>query len=131
MQSVIEIMVRSTEVDYLGHVNNAKFLEYMEWGREDWYKQTGYSFDELGKRGIGTAVVNININYYGECFRGDELIIKTYPGETGNTSFVLYHEIFKKETIEKVSDARVTTVTMDLETRKSIPVPSYLGGHFS
>ena len=30
-----EIVVRPTEVDVNGHVNNAKYVEYMEWGREE------------------------------------------------------------------------------------------------
>ncbi|MEW6622341.1 MAG: hypothetical protein AB1420_04280 [Bacillota bacterium] len=29
METSIEIVVRSTEVDFLGHVNNAKYLEKM------------------------------------------------------------------------------------------------------
>ncbi len=44
MEATIEIPVRSTEVDYLGHVNNAKYLEYMEWGREGWYSQADCPF---------------------------------------------------------------------------------------
>jgi thioesterase III len=35
MKTAIQIEVRPTELDNMGHVNNAKFLEYMEWGRED------------------------------------------------------------------------------------------------
>jgi thioesterase III len=36
MNTAIQIEVRPTELDSMGHVNNAKFLEYMEWSREDW-----------------------------------------------------------------------------------------------
>ncbi len=126
METRLEITVRSTEVDYLGHVNNAKYLEYMEWGREDWLKQVGSSFNDLVNRGLGTATVNININYLGECYNGDQLIIKTAPLKTGTSSFVFYQEIFKKVTMEKVADARITIVVFDITTRKSRPIPPYL-----
>jgi len=126
METALEITVRSTEVDYLGHVNNAKYLEYMEWGREDWLKQTGYSFDSLADQGIGTATVNINIDYLGECYKGDILSIKTKPHKTGNSSFVFLQEIFKKDTLKKAASAHVTIVVFSLKTRKSIPIPSYL-----
>ncbi len=35
METAYEIVVRPTEVDVNGHVNNAKYVEYMEWGREE------------------------------------------------------------------------------------------------
>jgi len=126
METTIEIPVRSTEVDYLGHVNNAKYLEYMEWGREDWIKQVGYSFDELVNRGIGTVTVNINIDYLGECYKGDLLVVNTRPLKTGNTSFVMHQEIFKKDSGIKVSDAHITIVLIDLTTRKSMAIPDFL-----
>ncbi len=126
METTIEILVRSTEVDFLGHVNNAKYLEYMEWGREDWYQKTGCSFDSLISQGFGTATVNINIDYLGECYRGDLLLLKTYPVKVGNSSFVMAQQISKKVEKKKVADAYVTTVTFDLNTRKSVPVPPEL-----
>lgn len=126
MESAIEIQVRSTEVDFLGHVNNAKYLEYMEWGREDWYSQAGCSFDDLLERGMGTVTVNINIDYLAQCYKGDLLRLKTSPVKVGNTSFVMLQEIYKKETMEKVSEARVTTVIIDMKTGKSKPVPPEL-----
>ncbi len=126
METTIEIPVRSTEVDSLGHVNNAKYLEYMEWGREDWIKQAGYSFDDLLERGIGTVTVNINIDYLGECYKGDILVVKTRPVKVGNTSFVIQQEISKKGSGKKVSDAHVTIVLIDLETRKSMSIPDFL-----
>ena len=35
MEVILETVVRCTEIDVNGHVNNAKFVEYLEWGRED------------------------------------------------------------------------------------------------
>ncbi len=126
MEKTIEIPVRSTEVDFLGHVNNAKYLEYMEWGREDWIKQAGYSFDDLYNRGIGTVTVNINIDYLGECYKGDILEVKTRPVKLGNTSIVVEQAIYKKDSGKKVSKAHVTVVFIDMETRKSMPIPAFL-----
>jgi acyl-CoA thioester hydrolase/thioesterase-3 len=32
MKTSLNIIVRPTEIDVNGHVNNAKYLEYLEWG---------------------------------------------------------------------------------------------------
>lgn len=131
METFLEIPVRSTEVDYLGHVNNAKYLEYLEWGREDWYRQAGTSFERLAAENIGTVTVNININYHRECGLGDVLTVKTRPAGVGNSSFVFLQEMFKKGTGVKVADARVTTVLMDMKKRKSRPIPKDLLKHLT
>jgi YbgC/YbaW family acyl-CoA thioester hydrolase len=125
MEAIIEIIVRSTEIDVNGHVNNAKYLEYLEWGREEWYEQNGLQYETLLAMGVQTVTVNININYRKECRQGEKLQIRTLPERVGNTSFVLKQEI-RNERGEVAADAIVTVVTMDSETRKSRPVPDVL-----
>ena len=41
------LTVRSTDIDVIGHVNNAKYLEYMEWARFEWIWEQGFTLDEL------------------------------------------------------------------------------------
>ena len=79
----------STEIDVLGHVNNAKYLEYLEWGREDWYNRIGLPFEAFSEMGVGTVTVNININYRKEARLGEKLTIRTRPLRKGKSSFVL------------------------------------------
>jgi thioesterase III len=130
MENSIEIVVRSTEIDVNGHVNNAKYLEYLEWGREEWYEQAGLTYDAFLQMGIQTVTVNININYRKECKQGDRLTIITRAEKVGRTSYVLYQEI-RNQLGDVVSDARVTCVTMDSQTRKSREVPQELRRLFS
>lgn len=125
MESVIQIEVRSTEIDEVGHVNNAKYLEYLEWGRENWYDLTGFGADRLSEKNIGTVVVNLNINYRREARKGEHLKIVTRPVQKGNTSFVLKQEIFNREK-QRVADAEVTIVIFDLIKRQSTPIPASL-----
>ncbi|SMO73071.1 acyl-CoA thioesterase [Melghirimyces algeriensis] len=130
METFIEIEVRPTEIDVMGHVNNAKYLEYMEWGREDWYNKAELPFDRLTEMNIGTVTVNININYRKEARLGEHLTIYTQPVKKGRTSYTLKHVIVN-EAGERVADAEVISVTIDLETRKSVPIPAELGVLFS
>lgn len=125
MESSIEIEVRSTEIDEVGHVNNAKYLEYLEWGREHWYDLTGFGADRLSEKNIGTVVVNLNINYRREARKGEHLNIVTRPVRKGNTSFVLKQEIYNREK-QRVADAEVTIVIFDLIKRCSTPIPASL-----
>ena len=89
METVLEIIVRPTEIDVNGHVNNAKFVEYLEWGREEWYERNGLPYDRLQAMGAATVMVNVNLNYRRECRQGDRLTIVTRPERLGRTSFTL------------------------------------------
>ncbi|UOF90576.1 acyl-CoA thioesterase [Fodinisporobacter ferrooxydans] len=129
MDVTLEIIVRSTEIDVNGHVNNAKYLEYLEWGREEWYEQNHLPYDRFIAMGIQTVTVNITINYRQECRQNDRLTIHTTPASLGNTSYVL-KQVITNQRDEIVADALVTSVTMDLHTRKSRLVPQELAQLF-
>ncbi|TCP53937.1 thioesterase-3 [Tumebacillus sp. BK434] len=125
MKVSLDIVVRSTEIDVNGHVNNAKYLEYLEWGREEWYEQAGLHYDVFTELGVQTVTVNININYRQECKQGDRLTITTTPERMGNSSYSLKQEIHNQRG-ERVADAVVTSVAMDIASRKGRPVPEAL-----
>ncbi|TCS95949.1 acyl-CoA thioesterase [Hazenella coriacea] len=129
MKTSITIEVRPTEIDVMGHVNNAKYLEYMEWSREDWYNRSELPFDTFTEMGVGTVTVNININYRKEATLGQKLTVSTEPIRKGRSSFVLKHEIYNEQS-ERVADAEVTSVTIDLHKRKSVPLPEQLAQQF-
>ncbi len=126
----LDIVVRSTEIDVNGHVNNAKYLEYLEWGREEWYEQAGLNYATFAGMGIQTVTVNININYRKECKQGDHLVVHTCPEQVGRSSYVLKQEIYNQQGV-LCADALVTSVTMDAIKRKSREVPEKLRKLFS
>jgi YbgC/YbaW family acyl-CoA thioester hydrolase len=122
MEVVLEVVVRCTEIDVNGHVNNARFVEYLEWGREEWYDRRGFPYDRLRGLGAVTVVVNINLNLRQACRQGDRLRIITHPERRGRTSFVLGQRI-EKEGGAAAADARVTLVTVDPATGRPCPLP--------
>jgi YbgC/YbaW family acyl-CoA thioester hydrolase len=125
METSLEIVVRPTEVDVNGHVNNAKYVEYLEWGREEWYERHGLPYDRLLELGAVTVTVNLNLNFRKECRQGEVLLISTRPDRLGRSSFTLRQEIRKRDG-QLAADGIVTIVTINPETRTSRPVPEEL-----
>ena len=121
----LDIVVRSTEIDVNAHVNNAKFVEYLEWGREEWYDRNDLQYDRLKAMGATTVTVNVNVNYRSECRQGEVLTIATRPERLGRTSFTFRQEIRKADGAV-AADATVTLVTIDPETRRPRVVPEEL-----
>jgi YbgC/YbaW family acyl-CoA thioester hydrolase len=122
MEVVLETVVRCTEVDVNGHVNNAKYVEYLEWGREEWYEAHGFPYARLLELGAITVVVNLNLNLRQPCHQGDRLRIVTWPERRGRTSFALAQRIDTSDGAV-AADAVVTVVTVDPATRQPRPLP--------
>ena len=125
MISTLEIEVRSTELDALGHVNNAKYLEYLEWGRFHWVKENGVPLDFFGKSRLSTVLVNTNVNYRREATLGQKLRVRSWLAEMGRSSFRVGQEILN-ERGERVADAMITSVMFDTQTRSSVYIPDDL-----
>jgi thioesterase III len=125
----LETVVRCTETDVNGHLNNAKFVEYLEWGREEWYESHGFAYDRLEELGAITVVVNINLNYRQPCHQGDRLRIVTSPQRRGGRSFALTQRIEKSDGTV-AADGVVTIVTVDPDTRRAVPLPAELAELF-
>jgi thioesterase-3 len=122
-QNEIEIIVRSTEIDVNGHVNNAKFLEYLEWGREDWYEQVGLDYATLYEQNVVTVVAHVSADYRREARQNDRLRIRTSLTRMGNTSFVMQQQIVNQRD-EIVMDAEFVLVTVDPRTHQKVRVPN-------
>jgi thioesterase-3 len=116
-----EIKVRGFHIDIFSHVNNARYLEFMEEAR--WVVIDKYiDLKRMQAKGILFVVVNININYRRPASMGD--ILELYLGLTkiGGKSAVFYQEIRLKGTDTVVADAQVTFVFTDKNTGKAVKI---------
>ena len=116
-----EIKVRGFHIDIFSHVNNARYLEFMEEAR--WVVIDKYiDIKKMQAKGIIFVVVNININYRKTASMGD--ILELYLGLTkiGGKSAAFYQEIRFKGTDTVVADAQVTFVFSDKNTGKAVKI---------
>lgn len=121
---MLEITVRSSHIDMFGHVNNARYVEFLEWERVQMAEDHGIDFLGMVAEGIGPAVVHLEVNYRLEAAMGDILIIHSRPIEIKNDKVgIIEQTITNKKTGEIICDARVTFVMFDLRRRKSVPMP--------
>ncbi|PTM59002.1 acyl-CoA thioesterase [Desmospora activa] len=118
MKHTFSLVVRSTDVDMLGHVNNAKYLQYIEWARFDWMRKLGLELKEIQKRGSLPVVARIEIDYRRELTLDEAVKVVSEPLRMGKKSYVILQQIFNEEE-ELVAKAEVTIVTIDIHTRRA------------
>ncbi|MEJ2057543.1 MAG: thioesterase family protein [Desulfofustis sp.] len=116
MESLTRIRTRGYHVDVYGHVNNARYLEFLEEDR--WaHLEATIDLNSWAARGIVFMVVNINVNYRRAVGVGEWLRVSTGLEKIGNRSAVLKQEIRLEESEEIAADALVTFVTADKSGR--------------
>lgn len=109
------IKVRGYHLDMFRHVNNARYLEFLEEGRWAYFDANPQFFYRL--RGVTFFVVNININYRRPASLGDMLDVQTRLSKIGNNSGVLRQEIYNAKTEDLIVDADITFVIADAKTQ--------------
>ncbi|MEM7037490.1 MAG: thioesterase family protein [Bacteroidota bacterium] len=123
--STIQIKVRGYHLDLYGHVNNARYLEFLEEARWTHYEGR-VSKEEFESNRWAFVVVNININYRHPATVGDVIRIETGIKNAGKRSIVMQQRIFLNDTDTLVVEADVTYVIVDGNTNSAIPIDGRL-----
>ena len=120
-----EIKVRGYHLDFYGHVNNARYLEFLEEARWALFEDR-LDLKDLRRRGLAFYVVNININFRHPAGLGDLLQVTGRFVRFGSRSGVLRQEILRKGTPAMVADADVTFVIADPQSGVALPLEGEL-----
>ena len=123
------LKVRTYECDIYGHVNNATFLNYLEFARIELLSELGFTLESLKKKGFILPLVKMEIEYKNPAFPGDELSISVKWIKRGRTSSVFGQTIVNGKTNQIIAVAKVTWVVTDLKG-KPIAIPDELTHSF-
>lgn len=108
-----EIRIRGYHTDLYQHVNNARYLEFLEEGR--WQLLEDHmDLEAFMGKGLLFFVVNINISYRNQARVNDVILITSGLGKIGNKSAVIKQRVVKKDTQEICVDADITFVIADM-----------------
>jgi len=116
--------VRSTQVDAFGHLNNAAYLEIYEWARWEWADADGLDARKMvEERGIGPAIVHIDLSFHRELRMHDTVRVDTWFSDLQKVRATVSQEMYKEDG-ELASRVHITFVMFDLKTRKVVSMPA-------
>ena len=117
------VQVRFSDIDKMGHVNNAVFLSYFETARISYFDEiVGERIDWTAK---GMILAKSIVDYKKPIFQNDELLVYSSVTKMGNKSFEISGVIVKvKNGAEEVAATSVITlVCFDYEKSETIVIP--------
>ncbi|MGE1160696.1 YbgC/FadM family acyl-CoA thioesterase [Pantoea agglomerans] len=123
MQTTIK--VRGYHLDVYQHVNNARYLEFLEEARWEWLEEVE-AFHWLQEQKLAFVVVNININYRRPAVLGDVLTIESDITQLNGKSGIIAQRVLLAGQETVVADAALTFVCIDLRTQKAVALEGEL-----
>lgn len=121
------LMVQSYECDANGHVNNAVYLNYLESARVAFLRAAGASYRDLRDKGFSLVVVRVCIDFRGEAYMEDPLVVVTEPVKKRFTGGIFSQKVYREEPEgpRLIADAEVTWVCVDGRKRPT-KIPAFL-----
>jgi len=120
VETTTRIGVRGYHEDRFGHVNNARYLEFLEEAR--WAHLEAHGIDEAFFREyhVFPVVVRLTISYRRPASAGDVLIVSTQLEKRGSRRVVLAQEARFASSDEVCVEAQVTAVFLDASTGRPV-----------
>ncbi len=117
----IPISVRWRDMDSMGHVNNAKYISYLEEARVRW--MLGVDGVSMTDR-IAPVVAATNVNYKRPLVWPNDILVELFVERLGSSSITIGHRILdQKDQSVLYSDGNVVVVWIDTQTGKSASLP--------
>ncbi|MFZ0389690.1 MAG: thioesterase family protein [Calditrichia bacterium] len=114
--------VRTYECDSYGHVNNAVYLNYLEYARMMALEEKGFTLDTMKEKGYMVVVRRIEIDYKYPLLMGEEVVIRTFTSQARNSSGTFTQQVLRNKDERMAAEAKVTWVFINLKG-KPIPIP--------
>jgi acyl-CoA thioesterase FadM len=119
-----KIVIRVTDLNYGGHLGNDSVLSICHEARLRFLKHLGYS--ELDVEGSGIIMSDAAIQYKGEGFHSDELMIETDVIDFTKNGCDFVYRLTNKETGKIIALVKTGIVFYDYNLRNIVAIPELL-----
>jgi acyl-CoA thioester hydrolase len=113
-------VARFSDLDPMGHANNAVYLTWIENARIEFLRRLG-AFDKPDTTEMAMILARVELDFRAPVGFGDEIEIGVRTARLGTKSFDLAYELRCGETI--VANATTVLVAYDYETNSSKEIP--------
>jgi acyl-CoA thioester hydrolase len=115
------VKIRWSDMDSMGHVNNARYFTYLESARIALFSTLGPPVLSEDKRGF--ALVHTACNFRQQLHYPGTIEIGTRVTKIGNSSFQLEHGFYRQQEETLVADAVSAIAWVNYGEGKSEPLP--------
>lgn len=119
---IYETTVEVTDLNYGDHLGNDAMIGIIHRARVHFMNYLGFSEKNLGDGKTGILLSDLVVNYKGEGFLFDMLIVESGIGELGTKGFRMFHRISTRQN-RAIALAETGFVAFSLKKRKVVRIP--------
>lgn len=118
----MQFRVYYEDTDAGGVVYHGRYLGFLERGRTEYFRERGFSVQELHDEGTVFPVVRMEIDFRYPARLDDLVQVQTAIASVGKTSFTLLQKIIRVADAKLLAEAQVTLVCVTAEMKpKRLP----------
>ena len=115
------LSVRVTDLNYGGHLGNDRILALLQEARVAFLAEHGWS--EIDCAGTGLIMTDAAVQYRGEAFAGDHLLIEVAMAEAARTGFRFFYRITRCGDEALIAVAETGMACFDYQRRRVAALP--------
>lgn len=116
----LEVQIRFNDIDALGHVNNAVYMEFFDLGKAKYF--TAANNGPVDWRTANIVVANVNCNYLAPIFFNEAVAVQTQCIYVHDRSVKLLQQLINVATGEVKCQCVVIMVGFDVKNGVSAPI---------
>lgn len=116
----IELIVKEKDLDELNHVNNVRYVQWVQDAAEAHWKLRS---TEAIRNEFYWVMISHHIQYKAEAFLGDSLLIKTYVTESKGVRSTRMVDIYSAKTNQLLTTSTTTWCFMSKATNRPTRIP--------
>ena len=109
--------IQKSDLNYASHLGNDNLVSIIQETRIDLFQKLGYSELDLGDGRTGIIIGDLVVNFKGEAFESDELLIESQIGDVTEKSMRLYHRVSKTNDNTLIALVETGLVAFDYTAR--------------
>lgn len=119
----VPVEIRYGDLDPQWHVNNIRYLTYIEQARLNYMLKLGL-FDGQSFLDLKMIIADVHVSYLAPIKLGQNIRVGTRAARIGNKSITFEYRIEDADDGQLVATGEVVGVTYDYRSQKTIPVPA-------
>lgn len=121
MRQLAEFKIRSFHTDAFGHVNNARYMEFLEEARWQYAEQIGL-VELLDNEQLGFIIMDLRIRFRTPIFEGETISISTGLTTLGSTSGEVIQKVTKQGQQALVTHCAAQFILVDRKIGRAMDI---------
>ena len=120
----VDLQLRFNDIDILGHLNNTVYFSFYDTGKA--YYLEAVQGGEIDWQRVETVMANVDCAFIEPVYFGMEVEIVTRCESLGERSMTIFQMLVDKQSQRVKSVCRSGMVSIDPDTKHSVPMPEKL-----